>query len=468
MFNLNELQSTKVGEKSCLIYEVKDIEAIDRVEIEMVKNNEIDGVLPFADSRNNDDITLTYDIHQKMSVSQYLGGIVRWDDLYEIVLGVAETIHNSAMYMIDSAHFVLERGFVYVDMETRKPQLVLAPFQGELVSGKTWKEFFQNLLDEITYDPRENMENLGVLKTYVFDADITIAEFIEKIKVMGTPEGAAQVVAAQQVEKPVVETPQKPEPSVAPSVKPQAGEQEEYVPMFKRDPVVEEKNVEIPDFNVPNANIPVVNQKAESDYLDKNTGASKNGLFGDLFGKKKTKEPKKTEDKKVNKSVPKPEKKEKVKPNKKATGFDIPGQKPNNAGFNVPGMSTPVKDIKAAPITPAVQEVAATMLDEEEEVFAPYIVEKSTGRKISIESKNFKLGREPGTVDYVVSNPKVGRFHATIVLDMENRKAYIRDVNSKNGTFVDGKKIQSNINVELQEGVIFSLAREEYIYRTKE
>ena len=93
------------------------------------------------------------------------------------------------------------------------------------------------------------------------------------------------------------------------------------------------------------------------------------------------------------------------------------------------------------------------------------IVEKSTGKRIAIDKPEFRIGREPGVVEHLVTNQTVGRLHASIVLDNIGKKAFIRDANSKNGTYVDGKRIQSNINVRLEDGVSFRLGKEEFLYK---
>ena len=93
-----------------------------------------------------------------------------------------------------------------------------------------------------------------------------------------------------------------------------------------------------------------------------------------------------------------------------------------------------------------------------------FIAELSeTGEKTDIRKNSFTLGREKGSVDLKVSNDNtVGRLHATIHVDPETEKIYVKDENSSNGTFINGerlfageeKEVQDNDEIKLSEVVM--------------
>lgn len=62
--------------------------------------------------------------------------------------------------------------------------------------------------------------------------------------------------------------------------------------------------------------------------------------------------------------------------------------------------------------------------------------------KNEIRMKTITLGKS-STNDYVVSNPQVSRQHAVLTIT-DKGEVYLRDLNSTNGTFVDGKRITTN------------------------
>ena len=61
----------------------------------------------------------------------------------------------------------------------------------------------------------------------------------------------------------------------------------------------------------------------------------------------------------------------------------------------------------------------------------------------------------------------MGMGFASIVLDEQGKIVFVRDANSKNGTFVNGEKIQSNINVQIKDGDVIRFGRDEYILQLR-
>ena len=87
MYKNISFQEAEFGEKKFLMYRVDDAAQMDHVEVEMLKNNDIKGLLPFSSAQNNDEIKFMYEMTNKMKLSQFLGGLVRWEELYPAVSG---------------------------------------------------------------------------------------------------------------------------------------------------------------------------------------------------------------------------------------------------------------------------------------------------------------------------------------------------------------------------------------------
>lgn len=72
-----------------------------------------------------------------------------------------------------------------------------------------------------------------------------------------------------------------------------------------------------------------------------------------------------------------------------------------------------------------------------------------TQQSITIDQDEFKVGKNPGMSDYVISNSvSVSRQHA--VIQRRNAQFYLTDLGSTNGTFVNEKRISGT--VQLQDG----------------
>lgn len=87
-----------------------------------------------------------------------------------------------------------------------------------------------------------------------------------------------------------------------------------------------------------------------------------------------------------------------------------------------------------------------------------YLVTEKAGtmEKIFINKAEFKIGRLPSEVDYVSDNMAVGKVHAAI--KSINNKYYIVDLNSKNGTYINKQRIESNELYEIknEDSIIFA------------
>src|SRR5918911_5615477 len=66
-----------------------------------------------------------------------------------------------------------------------------------------------------------------------------------------------------------------------------------------------------------------------------------------------------------------------------------------------------------------------------------------SGRTIKVEGTEFTIGREAG-VDLVLADGKASRRHAALRV-LPDGRATLYDLGSSNGTFVDGRRIQSTL-----------------------
>ena len=101
-------------------------------------------------------------------------------------------------------------------------------------------------------------------------------------------------------------------------------------------------------------------------------------------------------------------------------------------------------------------------LDESEEHIFAKLYRVKTDEDIEINTSPFRLGRDSERVQYFIDNKDVSRKHAEII--RQGSRYYIIDANSKNSTFVNGKKIDSGYETELYEEDRILLANEEFIF----
>ena len=94
-----------------------------------------------------------------------------------------------------------------------------------------------------------------------------------------------------------------------------------------------------------------------------------------------------------------------------------------------------------------------------------------TGERIPLElrctelgcSDSFTIGRAYGNSYNMPSQPCVSRTHAR--LSLHNNRLYITDLNSHNGTYLNGRRIRAFDLIGLLNGDIIDIAGEKFQYR---
>lgn len=92
----------------------------------------------------------------------------------------------------------------------------------------------------------------------------------------------------------------------------------------------------------------------------------------------------------------------------------------------------------------------------------PYLIgcDERSYEKIVVDKPSFLIGRMKQQADYVARSSTIGKLHAEIL--SENGSFYIKDLNSRNGTFLNGKKLTSNTAYVIENNDIIAFANSEY------
>lgn len=89
------------------------------------------------------------------------------------------------------------------------------------------------------------------------------------------------------------------------------------------------------------------------------------------------------------------------------------------------------------------------------------LVRVRDGSVITVDRAQFRIGRDPGVADYIVTgNTAVGRQHADII--QHDGACYIVDLESVNHVYVNGAQLQPGVECQLQNGDEILLADEAF------
>lgn len=87
------------------------------------------------------------------------------------------------------------------------------------------------------------------------------------------------------------------------------------------------------------------------------------------------------------------------------------------------------------------------------------LIHKSTGEKFFLTKEVTKVGRNRENVDiYITNNKSIGRVH--VILYLRNGHVFVEDQNSKNGTFLNGRRIMNQ--EEVISGTQIRISDEEF------
>lgn len=99
-----------------------------------------------------------------------------------------------------------------------------------------------------------------------------------------------------------------------------------------------------------------------------------------------------------------------------------------------------------------------------EPVPTAFLLRLKYNERVPITGDDFRIGKERSTVSYFISdNTAVSRNHASIIV--KNCRFYVVDHNSTNHTYVNGKLIPSNVEVEIVNGMKIRFANEEFEFK---
>jgi len=98
----------------------------------------------------------------------------------------------------------------------------------------------------------------------------------------------------------------------------------------------------------------------------------------------------------------------------------------------------------------------------------PQLVEMREGNLvyINIDKAVFVVGKLKEQVDLVIVDKSVSRIHAEILA--ANGAYFLRDLNAKNGTYLNGERIGSNQRIPIKDGDVIRFANREYCFVLKE
>ena len=465
-----------------LIYDVGKNDRIDNVSIGMMRNNDIPGLFPIDIITNDTNIEFKYKLGQVKNLNEYLEEDLTKNDLLNIFENICKAISCIEEYMLRDTQVLLENDYIFIKDDTLR--LILLPVYDRR-SSISMPVFFKNLLLDMmvkneyaAYFASDITRQLTEEESFSYDKFLELISALKLKKHIEKPGIKKPAISSEAKERRVNNIENSLKPRYL-GVDYQGYSDTKYNNSGYNNTNHNKKynNNILTNFDIQNSN-KILNQNPSQDTqintINPAKEGKKKGLF--CFGKSEKKKEEKQvstssfqtnnsflipgRDEPVNVGVQEKQKKEKKK-------FSLFGkkkekevvQKDNNISPTIPvgGNFGETTVLQQNPINPG----ETTLLNFFPTTLSSFLIWIRTGEKIFINKSNFRIGREKNYVDFcIIGNTSVGRNHAEII--QKDGSFFIRDLKSLNFTMVNGEKISPNLEVELWDNDIISLANEEF------
>lgn len=505
---------------SFLVVSTSKDENIIEFQVNMLKKNPNNHILPLDIRRNNDRINIYYNVTSKLSLSQYIKlRQVGKTELIDIFSGIVRTLLGSKGYLLSDSSFLLDEDYIFINPDTRCVSLVYLPVKLKNDIVKSLKDFAVNF---VVYSANINEEKgesflpqfISFLKKDTFSI-IDFDKFLKEMKRLAAKEESdlkepseVKIKETSSENKNIRQNKEEFFKQSRPKVeipKPKTVDPKKNEADSKGKSIINDLSIK------PNIVIGALIQTAIvavnlflifSGKLDSLGSDKISTVFGlllisvaisyfiwknvlkiNFISEKNLKNSSvndsKTENKpKVNipsvKSLEKPQRirnNQKVQKVPNARKIDSEETlKPHNAR-NLASEET-LKPHSARRIVSEetlkppviIGNVNETVLLKSSEMKRPrlQILKDSGIEEIVINKPSFIIGRLVGQVDYVHSNNAIGKVHAEIIT--REGRYYLKDLNSKNGTYINGKRMDSNKEYEIKNNDRLTLANSEFVF----
>ncbi|MCI9662590.1 MAG: FHA domain-containing protein [Lachnospiraceae bacterium] len=454
--NLNFRQQS-VGETTYLVFDLEDGLVIDTFAMNMMTHNRIGNIVPTQIVQINEKRQAQFNITGLMKINSRMSVVRPKKEVLMVFNSILNAFEEADAYMLDMDHLLLDWDHIYMDREGNSLLLYL-PFDHGFVRDKM--DFLQEAVSRIQPDFQEKDPYLfDILNAFSRGAVQKLSDFRELIKKSAgpVPDESGKEVRAAQAETPPesrsLESPRREDMS-APKAPLKTPDQTPVpVPEKKRQGSPSAAS-RIPVINIPGRE-PGAKPKSEEQEKPavpkppKKAKAEKKGFLSSFAVPKKQKE------NKLSVAVPKsteiPENRQAAEPDASGRGRDDMYESYESTVL----MEEPAQRRDSEP-------EGTVLLEEEGTVWqiSARLVRRQGGFTYRIDRDRITVGSGMSADIRIEDNHAVSRSHALI--QYVNGEFYIEDNQSKNGSFLDGKRLQPGARELLSDGMVVRLANEEF------
>ena len=473
----NKVILTRTGEEYTCKYLLDAADVVD-TKVDMGMSGRFPQIIPYTLEEKEGQRTFVYQIGERMQMTEFLKKEINKKQMLTLLYNVLSALETFGMNMISLSYVAKDIQYIFVNPETLEVSFIVAAVDKEITDLNEVRDFVKAIICDATYfemdrdnyvarlisfTNRRGTFSISDMKKYVDNLLLDMGIHIEEEKKQEVKENktAADKVSRvgvmqnqAKMSQPVVPMPNgQPmpgRPMPMPNGQPMPGRP---MPMPNGQPMPG-RPMPMPNGQpMPNRPMPMQmgpdgkpvapmpnGQPMPNRPMPMQMGPDGKPIVPPVSS--------------MNGAAPMPEKKPEAAPVP-----PMPEKKPEAAP--VPPM--PEKKPEAAPVPPMPEQKTDAP---KPQAPVPYLLRTATNEKIYINKPEFAIGRSTTKADYTVTdNSDVSRIHC--IIERKNGVSYIKDNQSTNGTYVNGKNIAGQENVFLTNNAKVSLGDEEFVYHIR-
>lgn len=420
---------------------------------EMIAQNPSPGFVPFHIRRENEEVKVFYNITSRLSLSQHLSRkTLSKLDFLDLLRNINKGLMNYVSYYLDISGFILDEDFIFINPSTGDISLVYVPLTLERDFVKDYKAFVTDIIiNTANLDDSTNDNFLQRILSCLKAEEFNLSDFnrlVTDLKIGGSGTERRESQDYMGNESRTIE---KGRPELACTLNHYPGTKQ---PMKHDKSLLTMILVQVLLVSASAAVCLILISKGSAD-ISVITGiciiaAALDALFISKMVSGNRADIIKEENKTGGK-IKCPGKKQKgAKPLKGKAELKPEAEAKRNENRQ------PQSDYPATFDTVVIGPHTRTLpcLDG---------VGLRDAQRIVIDKDKFIIGRLKSYVDYIIDSNLVGKVHAEIT--RKGDSYFIRDLNSKNGTYINGGKLSSNEDHEIGENDRIRFANIEYVFR---
>ena len=451
------------GDRRYLVYEKKPEDTLDTLTLEMISNNQIEGLAPANHIQMDDHFYMKYDITGCKSLREYMQGTINRQQLLHIMESIVDTAMEAEDYMLRFSSFVLDTDYMYMDGAGRKVFCIVLPVVREEAPLEL---FLKELLMGVQYNQAEDCSYVAALINF-FSSPGSFSVHGLKGQIAGLKKEKTSRKKIEEQKRVLPEPPASPKRR-GHSDAPNDPEKQNCLDILFSDEEEKTLREKIGQFFKRDRS-----EKDEYEEEEIEDRKEKRGFFGKRSEKKKKDQVKEQSGDSILGGIAIPGMEVPVRPQKERRPEDQE-QQPHFEKYEKREIPIPAQKIPLKQLETGGSDFGETVyLQEEDDDETAFLgQEKGGGPEFSLYRFSTKetfritgdvsrIGRSPSIAEISITGNKcIGRIHA--ILYVRGQDVFIEDNHSKNHTYVDGIRLDpEDPPVLLNQGSKIRLGDEE-------